>query len=117
MGRAGGWGACGNAGVASGEAAIVRHVTPGRSTSRLLESGDPVDYADYSRAGHFVAFLLETHGFEPMVRFAQLPDFDDGYSKVRGGCADATVVWVSTQAPLEQVELPPGQPFAYDLGK
>ncbi len=49
----------------------------------ILEHSDPVTLADYSRAGHFVAFLVETHGLEPLVRLAELADRDDDYSKVR----------------------------------
>ena len=63
------------------------------SRERLLEvlesGGPPTNTAEYARAGHFVAFLLETHGIEALDRLAALSDVDDDYSNIRASFADA----------------------------
>jgi hypothetical protein len=55
----------------------------------ILESGDPIDNADYSRASHFVAFLIESHGMERLDQLASLGDYHDSYSEVQSNFADA----------------------------
>lgn len=49
----------------------------------ILEASDPVDKADYARAGHFVAFLIETYGMEALDRFALAGNLHDDYARVR----------------------------------
>lgn len=55
----------------------------------ILESSDPVDNADYSRAGHFVRFLLDRYGMDRLDRLAELANYDDDASKVRTSFAEA----------------------------
>ncbi|MFV8750742.1 hypothetical protein ACNOYE_09345 [Nannocystaceae bacterium ST9] len=49
----------------------------------ILESSDPVDFSDYARAGHFVAFLLERDGLGPLTRLGAIANYHDDSSKVR----------------------------------
>ncbi|NJK31216.1 MAG: hypothetical protein HC927_01710 [Deltaproteobacteria bacterium] len=79
---------------------------------QILETSDPVDYADYSRAGHFVAFLIETYDLDPLLRLARLADYDDDYDKVRSAFAEAYGFSLD-QALAEYEDFPECDPLAW----
>lgn len=49
----------------------------------ILETSDPVTNEDYARAGHFVSFLIERDGLEPLRELAELADYHDDIAEVR----------------------------------
>jgi hypothetical protein len=49
----------------------------------MLEASEIYGLADYSRAAHFMSFLVETHGIAPFLKLAELGDREDSYGKVR----------------------------------
>lgn len=56
--------------------------SPRENLRGMLESSSIQGLADYARASHFVAFLVEQYGIDPFVTFAVLGDRDDEYSEV-----------------------------------
>lgn len=49
----------------------------------ILDSSDPVDFADYARAGHFVSFLIERDGLDALAELASMSSYDDSIARVR----------------------------------
>lgn len=66
-----------------GDLGWTRAPAPRARLVEMFEQSDPVDNADYARAGHFVAFLLERSGMEPLARLAELADYGDDVEVVR----------------------------------
>jgi hypothetical protein len=78
----------------------------------ILERSDPVDFPEYDRASHFVAFLVETHGLDPLFRLAELGNYDDDYSKVRNAFAEAYGFSLD-QALIDYEDFPECDPLAW----
>lgn len=78
----------------------------------MLEQSDAVDNADYSRAGHFVAFLIERSGLGPLTQLAELADYGDDYQDVRQ--AFETAYGVTLDQALDEYEsYPECNPLAW----
>ncbi len=78
----------------------------------ILEASHPVDNSDYGRASHFVAFLVETHGLEPLFRLAEVAGYHDDYAKVRDAFAQAYGFSLD-QALLDYEDFPECDPLAW----
>jgi hypothetical protein len=58
-------------------------IEPRERLLEILETSDPVTVPDYARAGHFVSFLIERDGLEPLRELAELADYHDDIAEVR----------------------------------
>ncbi|MCA9684255.1 MAG: hypothetical protein KC457_18815 [Myxococcales bacterium] len=71
-----------------GDLGLVDDPAPREELLEMLESGDPGENPQYARASHFVGFLVESYGLEPLLAI--------------GDHAGLHASWTETQAAFEK---------------
>lgn len=95
-----------------GDMGWAREAAPRERLAEMLETSSIAGHADYSRAGHFVAFLIETYGLDPLGRLAELGARRDSYSKVSEDFEEAFGVSLD-QALIDYADFPECDPVAW----